>query len=104
MAELYIYNVTSKVNPHIHNDWLEWMKAVHIPEVLSTGMFTHHRILRLKDVDESDGITYAIQYFCSNISHYERYIELFSGVMRKAVADKWGGEVVSFRTLMEVIN
>ena len=104
MAELFIYNVTSKVNHHIHHEWLEWMKDVHIPEVLATGMFTHHRILRLKDVDESDGVTYAIQYFCSTMSHYERYIEMYSVLMRNAVLEKWNGEVVSFRTLMEVIN
>ena len=80
------------------------MQMEHIPEVLATGMFTHHRILKLKDVDESDGATYAIQYFCSSMIHYERYIEIFAGEMRKKVFEKWGNEVISFRTLMEVIN
>jgi hypothetical protein len=104
MSELYIYNVTSKVNIPIHENWLHWMKNEHIPEVLATGMFTHHRILKLREVDDSDGVTYAIQYFCSSLSHYERYLELFAGSMRAKVFEKWGNEVISFRTLMEVIN
>ncbi len=104
MTELYIYNVTSKVNHQIHEEWLHWMQQVHIPEVLSTGMFTHHRVLKLREVDETDGVTYATQYFFSSLAHYNHYLETFAGEMRKKVFEKWGNKVISFRTLMEVIN
>ena len=52
---MLIYNITIQVNWTIHNEWLPWMQEVHIPEVMATGMFTHFRILRLLEVDESDG-------------------------------------------------
>ncbi len=104
MSGMFIYNVTAKVDPAVHESWLRWMQEIHIPDVLSTGMFTHHRILRLLEMDETDGVTYAVQYFCSSFQHYLNYIEQYAPVMRKSVAENWGDQVMLFRTIMEVIN
>ncbi|WP_336515011.1 DUF4286 family protein [Pollutibacter soli] len=101
---MYIYNVTAKVDLAVHESWLRWMKEVHIPDVLSTGLFTHHRILHLLEQDESDGVTYAIQYFCSHLDHYHTYIHQHAPLMRQHVIDAWGEQVYLFRTIMEVIN
>lgn len=101
---MYIYNVTSLVPTDIHSQWLEWMRADHIPKVIATGLFSHHRVLRLRDTDESDGITYAIQYFCSSREAYDLYQTRYAPELRREVLEKWSDGVVSFRTLMEVIN
>ena len=37
---MYIYNVTLNVDESIHDEWLQWMSDIHIPEVLRTGKFT----------------------------------------------------------------
>mgnify|MGYP002347735554 CR=1 FL=1 len=34
-----LYNVTIKVESDIHHEWLEWMKTVHIPDVMATNSF-----------------------------------------------------------------
>jgi hypothetical protein len=101
---MIIYNVTSQVAGEIADKWLEWMKEEHIPEVVATGCFTHHRILRLLDTDESEGITFAVQYFCPNRKSYDLYVDGAAAELREKVLKKWGGNVISFRTLMEVIN
>lgn len=101
---MYIYNVTSLVASEIHEDWLKWMKESHIPRVIATGLFSHHRILRLRDTDESEGVTYAMQYFCSSREAYDLYQAKYSPALRDEVREKWSEGVVSFRTLMEVIN
>jgi hypothetical protein len=101
---MYLYNVTCLVTNDLHTEWLAWMRSEHIPEVIATGLFSHHRILRLRDTDESDGVTYAIQYFCSSREAYDLYILKHAPAMRRIVQEKWGESVVSFRTLMEVIN
>jgi hypothetical protein len=101
---MYIYNVTSLVPPDVHTDWLNWMKVEHIPRVIATGLFSHHRILRLRDADESDGVTYAVQYFCSSREAYELYLARHAPSLRREVREKWSNGIVSFRTLMEVIN
>lgn len=101
---MFIYNVTNKVSHDIETEWLIWMRETHIPELISTGLFSDFRILRLLDTDESDGITYAIQYFCQTRSSYNTYIDDFASAMRGKTYEKWGDRVFAFRTLMEVIN
>ena len=101
---MFIYNVTIQVIHGAHEEWLNWMKTEHIPDVLATGMFTHHRILKLLETDESEGLTYAIQYFCNTKAMYDQYIDRFAPELRRKTADRWGNQVIAFRTLMEVIN
>ena len=36
---MIIYNVTVTVQNEIVEEWLNWIRLEHIPEVLSTGLF-----------------------------------------------------------------
>jgi hypothetical protein len=60
--------------------------------------------LRLLDVDETEGPTFAVQYQCESRGEYERYIERFAPALRRSAMNRWGDDAMSFRTLMEVIN
>ncbi len=99
-----IYNVTIKIVHSIEEDWLHWLKEEHIPEVIQTGCFTHAVILRLLEVDETEGPTYAIQYFAESKGLYNNYIEIHSGIMRQKSFDKWGHQFIAFRSVMQVVN
>ncbi|MEO6668564.1 MAG: DUF4286 family protein [Ferruginibacter sp.] len=101
---MIIYNVTIKTHESIHEAWIQWLKEEHIPEVLATQCFTKASILRLLEVDDSDGPTYAIQYFAESKSDYNRYIENFAAVMRSKSFDKWGDRFIAFRSVMAVVN
>jgi hypothetical protein len=101
---MFIYNITSQLVPDIEQEWLSWMQEEHIPEVLATGHFTHHRILRLREPSEQGVPTFAVQYFCGNREQYDHYIEYHAAGLRKKAQEKWGDRTISFRTLMEVIN
>ena len=59
---MYIYNVTVSVDPAVAEEWLAWMRETHIPEVLATGLFTGHSLLRVLTTDAEEGITYSVQY------------------------------------------
>lgn len=99
-----IYNVTIKVTHAISDNWLAWMKEEHIPDVIGTGCFTHAVILRLIEVDDSEGPTYAIQYHAESKSLYNRYIEFHAPEMRQRAFDKWGDQFIAFRSVMQVVN
>ena len=101
---MFIYNVTIKVQEPIHEGWLQWLKEEHVPEVLATGCFTNATIVRLLEVDDSEGPTYAIQYNAESKALYNRYIENFAGILRQKSFDKWGDQFMGFRSLMQVIN
>lgn len=104
IKEAIIYNVTTKVAELVAENWLHWMKEEHIPDVVGTGCFTHAVILRLIEVDETEGPTYAVQFFSESKALYNRYIEKFSEEKRKAALAKWGGNVISFRSVLQVVN
>ncbi len=101
---MIIYNVTIKVDNCIAGEWLQWLKEEHIPDIIRTGCFTHATILHLVEADETDGITYAVQYHGKNKAEYDRYIDHHANELRKKGNDKWGNQFIAFRTLMEVVN
>ncbi len=100
---MIVYNVTIKVNHSIAADWLCWLKEKHIADVINTGCFTHATVLRLLDIDEEDGITYAVQYHAPDKKHYEEYLENHADTMRKKGMNKWGDKFIAFRSVMEVV-
>ena len=101
---MFLYNVTIKVTNAISLQWLEWLKNEHVPEVLATGCFSNARILRILDIDDSEGPSFAIQYMAENRAAYDRYIELFANDMRQKSFNKWGDQFIAFRSIMEAVN
>ena len=99
-----IYNVTTQVNHNIAESWLQWLKEEHIPDMVATGCFSRATILRLIEVDETQGATYAIQYHATSKALYNRYIETFAEEMRKKVTGKWGDRFIAFRSVLRVVN
>lgn len=101
---MFIYNVTIKVTNAIAVDWLKWLKDEHVPEVTQTGCFTHARIMQLLEIDDTEGPTYAIQYFAESKEQYVLYIEKFAGKMRQKSFEKWGDQFIAFRSLMQIVQ
>lgn len=99
---MIIYNVTINIDKDIHEEWLEWMKSVHIPDVMATGCFSEHKICKIIG-DEETGINYAIQYTAQNMDVYEQYRMQHAPSLQKEVTDRYPGKFVAFRTLLEVL-
>ncbi|MBN8701795.1 MAG: DUF4286 family protein [Bacteroidetes bacterium] len=100
---MIIYNVTVNIDADVHDEWLHWMKSVHIPNVLSTGCFLDNKICKVL-VDEEKGITYSIQYTCANMDSMKRYQQEFAAAMQKEHMEKYANKFVAFRTLLEVVS
>ena len=101
---MIIYNVTVKIELEVHNDWLQWMQDVHIPDVMATGLFEKYRLCRVMEEDQRDGITYAIQYFCESMSVYFQYQREFAPALQKEHTARYRDRYVAFRTLMKVVD
>lgn len=98
-----IYNVTVSIDIDVHDEWVEWMKSVHIPEVLATGMFLESRFTRVIG-DEEGGKTYSIQYLCESMDTYEKYQKIFAPQLQKEHNDKYAGKFAAFRTILNVVD
>lgn len=101
---MILYNVTVKTDHSIAEAWLQWMKEEHIPEILATGCFTKASILRLLEVDDSEGPTHAVQYFAESKANYNRYLDKFAAELRKKAFQKWGEKFIAFRSVMQVVD
>jgi hypothetical protein len=100
---MVLYNVTLKIQNEVVAQWVEWMKCEHMPDLLQTGLFTGCRLFRLMEQDDTDGATYAAQYYCNSINEYHDYINRFAQEMRERGHAKFGGKFVAFRTIMEEV-
>lgn len=99
-----IYNVTIKIAEPLAERWLQWMREEHIPQMMGTGLFTHHRVARLLEVDDSEGPTYAIQYHTASMDHYRRYLDEHATQMRNKSYEKWGDGFIAFRSVLQVVQ
>ena len=63
---MIVYNTTVKIDPSIETEWVLWQKEEHIPGIMLLGLFNEYKFYRLLEQDDSDGITYIIQYFASD--------------------------------------
>ena len=101
---MIVYNVTVSIDEDIQSDWVAWMKKVHIPDVLATGLFAGHKFLRLLNEDTpNDGITYAVQYFCSDLGALQRYLEDYAPKLQQEHGTRYKGKFVAFRTFLEEV-
>jgi hypothetical protein len=101
---MLVYNITYAVSHEIHEEWMTWMKGIHIPEVMSTGLFSSFKVLRLLEVDEQEGLTFAVQFHADTEEQYRRYIAEHAPALRLAATRQWGDQVMGFRTLMAIVQ
>jgi hypothetical protein len=100
---MVLYNVTVKVDCDIADEWVNWMKSKHIPDVMETGVFVDSKLLKLVGMNEADGVTYAVQYFCDSFEDLEKYKMQYAPALQQEHADRYKDKFVAFRTVMETV-
>jgi hypothetical protein len=101
---MIIYNITTLVSWPIHEEWKKWLKEEFLPEIFATGLFSHYQLVKLMEVNEEDGVTYAIQLYSKSNSDFKSFRDKHLRDFQIKERDAWGDNVCSFSSLMEVIN
>ena len=101
---MIIYSVTVKIDLSKHDEWLMWMKNVHIDEVIATGKFEKYKFHRILAEDESDGITYNVQYYAKTMADYFDYRDQFASKLQRKGKDHFKDNFVAFRTLLKEVE
>ncbi|MCC2546017.1 DUF4286 family protein [Hymenobacter sp. BT175] len=99
---MILYNVTSSLDPEIEDQWVAYMRDVHIPEVMATGFFVKSQLCRLLN-EEDNGVTYASQYYCVSLEQLEEYRKVAAPALIREIDKHFGGRYASFRTMLEVV-
>jgi hypothetical protein len=100
---MFIYNVTVNIDESVHEEWIEWMKKVHVPDVMNTGCFVENKIVKVLYVNDT-GHTYSFQYSFKQMQDIERYQKEFAPALQADVKKKYGDKFTAFRTLLEVVE
>lgn len=100
---MILYNVTVNIDTSVENEWLEWMKETHIPDVMNTGCFTRNLVCKIH-AESDGGSSYSIQYFCHSQTELDHYLDHHATQLQQEHASKYAGKFAAFRTLLEVIH
>lgn len=101
---MILYNVTVNIDSDVEQDWIDWMKTTHIPEVLETGFFTGHKMMKmLSEAQDETGKTYAIQYSLENLDQLETYLNTVAPKLQKASIIRYGTKMAAFRSVLEEV-
>lgn len=101
---MILYNVTVSVDRVVETVWVDWMKNIHIPEVMATGYFSKNRMLKLlNDSPDATGPTYAIQYELNSIGQLDEYLQNDAVALRNKHTQMFGEKCIAFRTVLEEV-
>ena len=71
---------------------------------MESGCFSKYQFVRLIEIEEDDGPTYALQLYAAGKEKYEYYIANSMAENEALSYEKWQNSVLSFSTLMEIVN
>jgi len=100
---MVLYNVTVSVDPAIAEEWLQWMREIHIPEVMATGCFLESRLSRVHG-EEEGGLTYSVLYLSPDQTTLTRYQKEFAPALQLAHSQRYQGRFAAFRTELSLIQ
>lgn len=101
---MILYNITTKVEHGIHAVWLTWMQQAYIPHLMDGGYFRDFKLSRLLGVDETDGITYALQLSLENMTTFRLYQEKLAFQHQSMHDLRYSDKALSFRSVLDVVD
>jgi hypothetical protein len=101
---MILYSVTINVDDSIHDEWVDWIQKVHIPEVMETECFGSAEMFRIVSPEPEEGTTYCIHYIANDILDYERYQIEHAAILQTKHKDKFGRNFTAVRTVMESLE
>jgi len=101
---MYIYNITTNIEESVHDEWLVWMREVHIPDVLATGKFLNAKMSKIMVEEDMGGISYSVQFTTLSKEELLRYYSEDAPRLREEAHKMFPNKFVSFRTEMEIVS
>ena len=97
---MLIYQVKIEVDPGIEDEWQQYMKRIHVPDVLATGLIVTHQIWKISD---SEIPTYCYNYFFKDKSSYEQYNRDFASALRADPIKKFKNKFKASRQFFDLV-
>lgn len=102
---MWVYSVTITVPDDVAEEYVRWIKEVHLQEVLATGCFTKGLFSKVHSDHISKGFqSFNTQYFAETREHLDTYYLEFASRLREKGIQKFGDKMTVFRTELEILS
>lgn len=95
---MFVYRVDITIDAGIKTEWEQWMKNIHIPDVLNCDVFTKHQFFI--GFVENDKISYTILYYCTSMDTLNRYLNSIAPALQREHSDKFEGHFTAKRAIL----
>lgn len=102
---MIFYSITVEIKKDVEESWLQWMKEIHIKDVMKTGFFEgweiQKQIIPELPADES---TYIINYKTSSLDQYNEYLMKEAPRLQKEHTQKFYRKFKASRAIYRIIS
>jgi hypothetical protein len=100
-----MYTVAVEVDAAIALEWFEWMRAVHVPEVLATGCFGECILSRVIDPAPPAGrASFTLEYRAVSAGRLREYQDRHAPRLQRAHRERYAGRVEASRSVRQVFG
>jgi hypothetical protein len=100
---MLLYNVTFHVALEVVEPFRNYLEKKHLPEIQESKAIIDYKLLRLLQQDETEAVTFALQYFLHDAGTYHHHISVMDVSLKTDLSERFGENVLYFCTLMETI-
>ncbi len=102
---MFIYNTTFLVTDRRFNPWFKWLKEEHIPNMLSTGYFSKPQIAKVLTTEkDQEGMSVSVQFIVKDLDNLQSWMDNEEIRLQNNLSLQFGAEVLSFSTILELMN
>ncbi|MEL6658193.1 MAG: DUF4286 family protein [Bacteroidota bacterium] len=96
---MLIYQVQITIEAATEKEWLHWMKTVHVPDVLATGLVAGYDLW--KDVTASP--TYCFNYYFLSDAAFATYQEEHAPILKAHPVQVFPGKFTASRRVFHAV-
>jgi hypothetical protein len=100
---MIIYRVEITLDAGIESEWLDWMKRVHVPDVVRTGCFSEYKIYKVIDSTSTEPV-YVIAVSMPIARGLPPLPGQFCSCASKEHSDRFAGRFRGSRQLLEEVS
>lgn len=100
---MIIFNTTLHVDDSVHDECLEYLKTIYIPQSLKDNLIDSPALFKIESVHEEGGISYALQFRAQDMDILDQWVAAVGGALQHDMGQKFGNKVSGFATILEEI-
>lgn len=100
---MILHNITYNVDTSIHLQWLEWVNAIFIPQLMQSRLISQSRICRIL-AEEEGGKAYSLQLVSGSKKEHREFVAVHLHKAEAMMAEKFSGRFVNFSTALDILH